>query len=127
MSLRTVFHNDPFFAGADFPEQTAFEHRSRHDGRDRQISSQHRSNSQDIDTFQNPFTFMQTMMNNMGRMMTQMETRMNGNDFGNPGAHGVSFSSSTVMTYDNRNGGEPRVFQATSEKLRGPEGFDRTC
>jgi len=30
------------------------------------------------------------------------------------------------MSMDRRNGGQPRIFQATSEKIRGPEGFERT-
>jgi hypothetical protein len=55
-------------------------------------------------------------------MMTQMEARMNSNDFTGQNGQGVAFSSSTVMSMDKRNGGEPRIIQATSEKLRGPEG-----
>jgi hypothetical protein len=65
---------------------------------------------------------MQNMVNNMGQMMSQMEARMNINDFNDPNGHGVAFSSSTVMSMDRRNDGEPRIIQATSEKLRGPEG-----
>jgi hypothetical protein len=123
MSLLSTFHNDPFFSGANLPQALALEHRSRYDNHDRQIAQRQTNNdNRDIDIFGNPFAFMQNMMSNMGQMMSQMETRMNSNDFNGPNAHGVSFTSSTVMSMDRRNGGEPRIFQATSEKLRGPEG-----
>ena len=116
MSFASAFHNDPFFAGFDFPRGPATpaleHHQSRHDW---QVS-------QRMDMFGNPFAFMQTMMNNMGEMMSQMETRMNSNDFTGPNGQGVSFSSATMMSMDRSNENQPRIFQATSEKLRGPEG-----
>jgi hypothetical protein len=123
MSLLSSFYNDPFFSGANLPQALALEHRSRDDNHDRQISHRQQNNNQDLDIFGNPFAFMQNMMNNMGQMMNHMETTMNSNNFGGKNGHGVSFSSSTVMSMDRRNGGQPKIFQATSEKLRGPEGM----
>ncbi len=122
MSLISAFHNDPFFSGVNLPQALALEHQSRYDNHDRQLTQHQQNNNRDVDIFGNPFALMQNMMTNMGQMMSQMETRMNSNDFNGPNAHGVSFSSSTVMSMDRRNGGQPRIFQATSEKLRGPEG-----
>jgi hypothetical protein len=123
MSLLPTFRNDPFFSGVNLPQALALESRTRYDSHDRQISQRQPNNNQDLDIFGNPFAFMQNIMNNMGQMMGQMETRMNSNDFGGQNGQGVSFSSSTVMSMDRRNGGQPRIFQATSEKLRGPEGM----
>ena len=122
MNLFSSLHNDPFFSGVDLPQTLALENRSRHDHRDRQITQRHQNNHQDVDMLGNPFAYMQNIMNNMGQMMSHMETRMNSNDFGGQNGQGVSFSSSTIMSMDNRNGGQPRIIQATSEKLRGPEG-----
>jgi hypothetical protein len=122
MSFASAFHNDPFFSGVDLPRAPALEFRSRYDNHDRQITSRHQNDDQTLDVFGNPFVFMQNMMNNMGQMMRQMETRMNSNDFTGPNGDGVAFSSSTVMSMDRRNEGQPRIIQATSEKLRGPEG-----
>jgi len=122
MSLLSAFHNDPFFSGVNLPQALALEHRSRYDNHDRQITQRQHNDNQDIDIFGNPFAFMQNMVTNMGQMMSQMEAQMNTNDLNGPNGHGVSFSSSTVMSMDRRNGGQPRIFQATSEKLRGPEG-----
>lgn len=123
MSLLSAFQNDPFFSGVDVSQALALEHRPRYDNHDRQLRQRQQNNNQDLDIFGNPFAFMQNMMNNMGQMMSQMERQINTNDFnGQQNGHGVSFSSSTVMSMDRRNGGEPRIFQATSEKLRGPEG-----
>jgi hypothetical protein len=123
MNFRSSLDNDPFFSGVDLPQAFALEHRSRHDNRDRQITPRHQNNQRDLDMLGNPFAFMQNIMNNMGQMMGQMETRMNNNDFNGQNGKGVSFSSSTVMSMDNRNGGQPRIIQATSEKLRGPDGM----
>ena len=123
MSLRTAFHNDPFFGDVDLPQAMALEHHSRHGTRNRQISSRQQNNNREMEPFANPFSVMQTMMNNMGQMMSHMESRMNTFDFDPAAGHGVSFSSSTVMTMDGRNGGQPRIVQATSERLRGPEGL----
>jgi hypothetical protein len=122
MSLFSTFHNDPFFSGVDLPQRSALDYRSRHDGYDQQITPRHQNDNQSLDVIGNPFVFMQNMMNNMGQMMSQMETRMNSNDFTGQNGPGVAFSSSTVMSMDKRNGGQPRIIQATSEKLRGPEG-----
>lgn len=123
MSLLSSFHNDPFFSGVNLSQALALEHRPRYDNHDRQISQRQQNTNQNLDIFGNPFAFMQNVMGNMGQMMSQMETRVNSNDFsGGKNGHGVSFSSSTVMSMDNRNGGQPRIFQATSEKIRGPEG-----
>lgn len=126
MSLRTSFYNDPFFSNVDLPQALSLEHRSRSDHRDRQLSQRHENSHQEMDVFGNPFVFMQTMMNNMGQMMSQMETRMNSADFDGQMGPGLAFSSSTVMTMDRSNGGQPRIVQATSERLRGPEGLERT-
>jgi hypothetical protein len=122
MSFSSAFHNDPFFSGIDLPRVPALDHRLQHENLNRQISQQHENNDQMLDVFGNPFVLMRNMMNNMGQMMSQMETRMNGNDFTSQNGHGVSFSSSTLMSMDRRNEGQPRIIQATSEKLRGPEG-----
>jgi hypothetical protein len=108
MSLLSSLYNDPFFSGVNLPQALALEHRSRYD--------RQQNNNQDLDISGNPFAFMQNVMNNM-------VTTMNSNDFGGQTGHGVSFSSSTVMSMNSRNGGQPRIFQATSEKLRGPEGM----
>lgn len=120
--MTSAFHNDPFFAGFEFPRApAALEHRSRND---RQVSQRPSNGDQRMDRFGNPFALMQTMMTNMGQMMSQMETRMNSNDFTGPNAHGVSFSSSTMMSMNRSDGQQqPRIIQATSEKLRGPEGM----
>ena len=122
MSLYSTFHNDPFFSGVNLPTALALENRSRYDGHDRQIAQHQVNDTRDLDIFGNPFAYMQNVMNDMGQMMKHMETRINKNDFGGPNGHGVSFSSSTVMSMDNRSGGQPRIFQATSEKLHGPKG-----
>lgn len=121
MSLFSSFHNDPFFSGANLPQAMALEHRSRHDNRDRQLSQRQQSNNREMDMFNNPFAYMQSVMDNMHQMMSHMESSINSNNFG-PNGNGVSFSSSTVMSMDNRNGGQPRIIQATSERLQGPEG-----
>ena len=119
MSLLATFENDPFFSGIDLPRGLALEHRSLRDNFDRQMAL--RENERDF--FESPFRFMQTMMNDMGQMMGQMESRMHNLDVnGRENPNGVSFSSSTVMSYDGRNPDQPHVFQATAEKLRGPEG-----
>jgi hypothetical protein len=122
MSFFSAFQNDPFFTGIDLPRIPALEHRSRHENHNRQ-----EINDQMLDVFSNPFVLMQNMVNNMGQMMSQMETRMNSNDFIGQNGDGVSFSSSTIMSMDRRNEEQqPRIIQATSEKLRGPEGLERT-
>jgi hypothetical protein len=122
MSFFSAFHDDPFFSGVDLPRAPTLEYRSRYDNRDRQITQRHQNDDQTVDVFGNPSAFMQNIMNNMGQMMSQMETRMNTNDFPGRNGQGISFSSSTVMSMDNRNDEQPRIIQATSEKLRGPEG-----
>ena len=115
MNSFSTFHNDPFFSVIDLPRAPALGYGLRHD---RQITPRNQNDEQSIDVFGNPFAFMQNMMNGMGQMMGQMETRMNSGQSG----PGVVFSSSTVMSMDGRNGGQPRIVQATSEQLRGPEG-----
>lgn len=116
MSFASAFHNDPFFAGFEFPRASAvpaLEHRSHHG---QQISQRPSNDDQRMDMFGNPFALIQTMMN-------QMETRMNLNDFTGRNGHGVSFSSSTMMSMDRSNDQQqPRIVQATSERLHGPEG-----
>jgi hypothetical protein len=126
MNRISSFENDPFFSGVNLPQALALEHRPRYDNHDRQISQRQQNNDQALDMFGNPFAFMRNVMNNMEQMMSHMETTMNSNNFSGKNGQGVSFSSSTVMSMDNRNGGQPRIFQATSEKLRGPEGLERT-
>ena len=118
MNLLATFQNDPFFSGVDLPNALALEHRPRRSNDTPRNASEHR----DLTLFENPFSFMETMMNEMGQMFSQMETRLNDrND-----QQGVSYASSTFMSYDGRNGDQPRIVQATSEKLRGSEGFERT-
>lgn len=125
MSLRTSFRNDPFFSNIDLPDALSLEYgSSRSDRRDRQLTQRNENTNREVDMFGNPFGFMQTMMDNMGRMISQMETRMNSGNFDGQAGPGFAFTSSTVMTMDGRNGGEPRIIQATSERLRGPEGTD---
>ncbi|CAF0771533.1 unnamed protein product [Adineta steineri] len=121
----STFNNDPFFAGVDPFQGLAIDHhQSNHGNRDRQlVQNQRNNNNQELDLFNNPFSFMQNIMNNMEQ---SMGTIMSSNNFGEPNGHGVSFSSSTVMSMDNRNGGQPRIIQATREQLRGPEGLERT-
>ena len=119
-----MFNNDPFFADADLPQGLALQHRAMHDNRDRQIIQRRQNNNRDLDMFGNPFVFMQNVMNNMGQMMNHMEpTINNNNNFRGQNGHGVSYSSSSVMSMDSRNGGLPRIVQATSEQLRGPDGM----
>jgi hypothetical protein len=121
-----MFNNDPFFSGADFPQALALEHRSRYDNRDRhqqQIAQRRQNNNRDLDIFGNPFALMQNVMNNMGAMMNHLGPTINSKNFSGQNGHGVSFSSSTVMSMDSRNGGQPRIIQATSEQIRGPEGM----
>lgn len=121
MNSFNIFRNDPFFSGIDIPHAFALEYPSNSDARDRRISKreQQSNRQQDLDIFQNPFALMQNMMN-------EMQTTMNSHQFQGQIGEGVGFSSATVMSMDRSNGGEPRIFQATSEKLHGPEGFERT-
>ena len=123
MSLFSSFHNDPFFSGANLSRALAVEHRSKYENHDRQITQRQQNNNQDSDIFGNPFAYMQNVMNNMGQVMSHVQTKTNSNQFGGQNGHGVSFSSSTVMSMKSRNGEKPRIIQATSEKLRGPEGI----
>jgi hypothetical protein len=122
MSFLSVFRDDPFFSGVDLPRAPTFEHLSRYDNRDRQITQRYQNDDQSLDVFGNPFVYMQNIMNDMGQMISQMETRMNTDDFPGRNGQGVSFSSSKIMSMDSRNDDQPRIIQATSEKLRGPEG-----
>jgi len=116
MNLLSTFRNDPFFSGIDLPLQTLpLDYRSPYDNYDRQVTQRHQNDDQSLSVFNNPFKLMQNMMN-------QMESRLFSNDFTGENGHGVSFSSSTIMSIDGRNAEQPRIFQATSEKLRGPEG-----
>ena len=114
MNLLASFHNDPFFSGVELPRALALERRSHPDDSDRRIT-QH---DQRGDTF----GFMQSMMNNMNQMMASMNESFHSDNLDNPRGHGVSFSSSTMMSMDGRNPDQPRIIQATSETLRGPEG-----
>ncbi|CAF3851469.1 unnamed protein product [Adineta steineri] len=111
MSLFSIFHNDPFFSGIDLP--------SRYDNHNRQLTQHQRNDDQDLSLSNNPFGLMQNMIN-------QIEPRMYSNDLTGRNAHGVSFSSSTIMSMDNRNAGQPRIIQAASEQIRGPDGLERT-
>ncbi|CAF1070934.1 unnamed protein product [Rotaria sordida] len=126
MSLLSPFRNDPFFSGIDIPQSLALEHGPRYDNRDRQLTQRQQNNNRELDIFGNPFAYMQNVMDNMHQMMSQMETRINSNDFSGPNSYGVSYSSSSAMSMDRSHGGQPRIIQAASEKLRGPEGFSRT-
>ena len=118
MSFTSSFDHDPFFSQLNLSRALALEHRSRPNHADRQVSRRDHDDRQDLQTFANPFAFMQNIMNNMGQMMSQMETM----DSNGPMSNGVSFSSSTIMSMNRGDGGKPRIIQATSEKLRGPEG-----
>ncbi|CAF0882391.1 unnamed protein product [Didymodactylos carnosus] len=132
-----LFRNDPFFSGNDmlfddFNYQRALPFSNRRVHGDNDYSSSRSNRNRDLmsrgnnddDLFSNPFAMMQNMMGNMRNVMANMETRMSDPQMG---ANGVSFSSSTVYKMDNSSGnGQPRIFQATSERLRGPEGLERT-
>jgi len=122
MSFLSAFHNDPFFSGVDLPRAPALDFRSGFDNLDRQITQRYQNDDQTLDIFRNPFVFMQNMIDDMGQMMSQMETRMNNIGLNDRDGQGLSFSSSTVMSMDSRNNEQPRIIQATSEKLHGPEG-----
>jgi hypothetical protein len=74
------------------------------------------------DPFDDSLAFTHTMLNNIGQMMTSMKEKMNFFNLGNPNGQGVSFSSSTLMSMDGHKPDQPRIIQATSETLRGPEG-----
>jgi hypothetical protein len=116
MNLFATFQNDPFFSGIDLPLRTLpLDHRLPYDNNERQVTQRHQNDDQSLSVFNNPFKLMQNMMN-------QMESRWLSNDFTGDNGQGVSFSSSTIMSVDGRNTEQPRIFQATSEKLRGPEG-----
>lgn len=116
MSLLTTFDTDPFFANGNLPQALALEHRSKHD---RQLIQRRDMKNQNGDALANPLALMQNVMNQMGKMINQMENIKQTNG---PQGRGVSFSSSTIIRMDRRNGGKPRVFQVVSEKLCGPEG-----
>lgn len=119
MNLLATFRNDPFFSGIDLPSQAlSLDYRSGYGDYDRQIAQRGQNDDQSLSIFDNPFSIMQNMINNMG----QMESRILSNDFSGQNGQGVSFSSSSFMSMDNRNTGQPRIVQATSEQLRGPEG-----
>lgn len=118
MSMLATFQNDPFFSGIELPRALPSESRSFREDFNRERALRHRD-----DVFEEPFKFMQNIIGDMSKRMKDMESRMFNMDINVPeDGHGVSFSSSTVMTYDGRNPEQPKVFQATSEKLRGPEG-----
>ncbi|CAF0942277.1 unnamed protein product [Didymodactylos carnosus] len=137
MSLFSSFRNDPFFAGIDMPfgdfdRHHALPSSSSHRAQDFRSSDTRLNRNLDLmlrdngenDLFSNPLSVMQRMMGNTQNMMANIETRMSDSQMG---SNGVSFSSSTMYSMDNRSGnGQPRIFQATSEKLRGPEGLERT-
>jgi len=123
MTLLQTFRNDPFFSDVDLPRALALEHLSLYDDYDREVSQQRAKDGRTLDLFGRPFDFMQNMMNSMGQMMHEMETRMNSHEFNGDNGQGIAFSSSTIMSMDNRGDSEPRIIQATSEKLRGPEGM----
>jgi hypothetical protein len=123
MTLFETFRNDPFFSGVDLPRALALEHSSLYDGHNRQVSHRRSKDDRNLDLFGRPWDFMQNMMNNMGKIMRDMETGINTHEFNGDNGQGIAFSSSTIMSMDNTNGGEPRILQATSEKLRGPEGM----
>ncbi|UJR17024.1 hypothetical protein I4U23_003922 [Adineta vaga] len=111
MTLFEAFHNDPFFSDIDLPQALALEHRSIYDGRDRQVSQRRSHDHRSLDLFGNGFKFMDEMIHGF-------DTRLDG--------QGVAFTSSTIMSIDNRDESKPKIFQAISEKLRGPEGLERT-
>ncbi|CAF0821736.1 unnamed protein product [Adineta ricciae] len=126
MNSFATFRNDPFFSGLDLPfEGLALENRSRYDNSNRQISQRQPTNDQSLSPFDNPLGLMQSMMGSMGQMFRQLEPVMSQN-FNGQNGQGLSFSSATVMSMDRRSGDQPRIIQATSEQLRGPEGLART-
>jgi hypothetical protein len=123
MNAFASFRNDPFFSGVDLPSQAlSLDHRSRHDNHDRQISQRQHDGDQISSLFENPFAMMQSMMSNMGQMFNQIDPQMLSQGSSGRNGQGLSFSSATVMSMDRRNPNQPRIFQATSEQLRGPEG-----
>lgn len=109
MSLLSTFETDPFFANGNLPQALALEHRQLIPRRE----------MKNTDPLANPLALMQNVMNQMGKMMNQMENIKQTNG---PQGRAVSFSSSTIIRMDRRNGGKPRVFQVVSERLCGPEG-----
>lgn len=113
MSHVSAFDNDPFFADVQRPQTLPLEHH--------RSKSSRQINQQNVDVFTNPVAFIQNVMNNMGKMISQMDNPNHSNE--QPGRT-VSYSSSTIISMNQRNGGKPRIFQAASEKLSGPEGKD---
>lgn len=77
------------------------------------------------DPFDDSFTFTYTMLNSMGQMIASMAENMKLINLDDPDGHGVSFSSSTLMSMDGHNPDQPRIIQATCETLRGHEGKRR--
>ncbi|UJR21130.1 hypothetical protein I4U23_024230 [Adineta vaga] len=126
MNSLGMFRNDPFFSGLDLPSQgLSLENRSRNGHSNRQISQHQQTNDQSLSMLDNPFGFVENMMANMGQMFNQMQPMLSQN-FNGQNGQGLSFSSATVMSMDRRNPDQPRIIQATSEQLRGPEGLERT-
>lgn len=113
MSHVSAFDSDPFFADVQLPQTLPLEHhRSKSD---RQLTARRQMNHQNVD----PVALMQNVMNSMGKMISQMNNPQHANE--QPGRT-VSYSSSTIISMNRRNGGKPRIFQAASETLSGPEG-----
>jgi hypothetical protein len=71
----------------------------------------------------NPFVRMNDMMQDMhglfGNMARQMEDGVSNGD-------GAMYGSSTFMSYNNMDGGEPKIYQATSATRAGPGGIRET-
>lgn len=123
MTLLQTFRNDPFFSDIDLPRALSLEYGSQFDDHTKQVSQRRSYDDQTLDLFNHPFQYMENMMSNMNQMMHDMESKINSLELNGNNGQGLAFTSSTVMSIDNRNGVDPRIVQATSEKLSGPEGM----
>jgi len=72
----------------------------------------------------NPFRNMSTMMRDIQNMFGSMSSRSMNE--GQVGENGAMYSSSTFMSYNNADGGEPKIYQATRAERRGPGGLRET-
>jgi len=133
-----LFANDPFFSGFESPFTSGNSLMSHRNGSSRNNGGNQSNrdlmaypfDNDDLFSFgssmRNPLSLMQSMMGNMHSMMENIEKQMNDPKLMENGK-GLSFQSSTVMSMDNRdNNGQPKIFQATSERLKGPDGLERT-
>ncbi|UJR28358.1 hypothetical protein I4U23_009600 [Adineta vaga] len=126
MNIFSTFDNDPFFSDVTPLPNSPFDQRTKQDNRNRPIPQHPQVPNRKLDLFGDTFAFMDNLMNNMGQAANQVQTKVANTNLGKPQGQGVSFSTSTVSRMNQQNGGQPRIIQATTEQLRGPDGLERT-